>query len=89
MEISEKIKNITASKSVSFAQKVVELKHKGEEIIELNIGAPDSDTDSSIISATIDALKSGYTRYSMVSGEKKLREVIAKRLKRENKKSAH
>lgn len=76
--LSNRIKKIAPSGSISIAQKITELREQGEKIIGLNIGEPDFQTPQVIIDATYNAMKAGKTKYSLVSGEKTFREEIAK-----------
>lgn len=77
-KISNRVKNIAPSGSISIAQKIIQLREQGEKIIGLNIGEPDFKTPSVIIEATHKAMLDGKTKYSLVSGEKGFREEIAK-----------
>lgn len=54
-----------------------ELEAHGREIIHLEIGQPDYDTDDLIKAAGIHAIMQGQTRYTPPAGMNRLREVIA------------
>lgn len=58
-------------------EKTIKLEAAGKKIIKFNIGDPDQPTPSGIIHAAWKAMKSGGTKYSSASGEKKLREQLA------------
>lgn len=53
------------------------LERQGRDIVHLEIGEPDFDTPSNIISAATDALTHGWTHYGPSSGLPDLRETIA------------
>ena len=56
----------------------MELRHKGEDIIDLGMGNPDMPTPKHIVDKLIDAAKKGPNhRYSASAGITKLREAIA------------
>lgn len=76
--LSNRVQKIAPSGSISIAQKITELREKGEKIIGLNIGEPDFKTPQIIVDATYNAMIAGRTKYSLVSGEKAFREEIAK-----------
>ncbi|EQC45560.1 pyridoxal phosphate-dependent aminotransferase [Bacteriovorax sp. Seq25_V] len=77
-DLSNKILAIAPSGSISIAQAITELREKGEKIIGLNVGEPDFKTPEVVLNATKKALDSGRTKYSLVSGERELRDAIAK-----------
>lgn len=60
------------------SEKVIKLESEGKKIIKFNIGDPDQKTPDEIIQASFEAMKKGKTKYGSSSGEKKLREELAK-----------
>jgi aspartate aminotransferase len=82
--ISQRVDSITPSGSVMLAQKVIELRNQGRDIISLSVGEPDFKTPQEILNATKKALDKGETRYSLVHGIPQLREAITKKLWDEN-----
>lgn len=82
--ISKRVDSITPSGSVMLAQKVIELRNQGLDIISLSVGEPDFNTPLQILEATKKALDEGQTRYSLVHGIPQLREAIVQKLKDEN-----
>ncbi len=77
-KLSDKILSIAPSGSIAISQAISELRERGEKIIGLNVGEPDFKTPEVVLNATKKALDSGRTKYSLVSGEKELREAISK-----------
>jgi len=75
---------VTANLTLEFAHKARERKKNGERIISLGIGEPDFDVPQDIITATIEALKNGFYKYSDPQGILSLRTAIAEKLKTEN-----
>lgn len=66
----------------------MKLVKENKKIISLGPGEPDFPVPKNILNATKHALDSGLTKYSEPFGIKELREVVAKKMKRENKISA-
>lgn len=83
-ELSSKIKNISVSKSVLFANEIEILRGKGETIISLNVGEPDFLPSNNILKATQNAIEAGKVSYASVLGELELRELISEKLLRDN-----
>ena len=75
---------VTANLTLEFAQKARERKKNGERIISLGIGEPDFDVPQDIITATVEALKNGFYKYSDPQGILSLRTAIADKLKSKN-----
>lgn len=75
--MSKRVKEICPSHSITFAQKVQELKLNGVDIIGLNVGELDSPTSPIAIEATYQALLKGKTLYGPVSGNTEVRQLIA------------
>ena len=77
-------KEVTANLTLEFAQKARERKKNGERIISLGIGQPDFNVPEDIVEATVEALKSGFDKYSDPQGILSLRTAISEKLKSEN-----
>ncbi len=64
--------------------RIAEKRASGETVISLCAGEPDFDTPAHISAAAIDAIRSGYTRYTQVAGLKALRQAVARKFQEEN-----
>lgn len=84
MRLSKKVREITPSSTLAISAKAQELKKQGKDVIGLGVGEPDFNTPNYIIEAAYEAMKSGKTRYTPSSGVPELKEVIVKKLKRDN-----
>lgn len=84
MELSKRAMNIKPSSTLAISAKASELKASGFDVIDFGVGEPDFDTPEHIKSAAIDAINSGFTKYTPVPGIKPLREAICNKLKTEN-----
>ncbi len=85
MEISQVIKKLKPSATMSINSKVKQLIANGIDVIGFSAGEPDFDTPDYIKSAAIESLKSGFTKYTPTSGILELKEAICEKLWKENK----
>ena len=83
--ISENLKKIKPSPTISVTQKARELRAAGKDVIGLGAGEPDFDTPDNIKKAAIKAIRSGDTKYTAVDGTPALKRAIIRKFKRENK----
>ena len=82
--ISKKIQEIKPSPTIAVTSKANELKSQGIDIIGLGAGEPDFDTPENIKKAAIDAINSGFTKYTAVGGIKELKQAIQNKFQKEN-----
>lgn len=82
--IAERIGAVAPSGILSVAEKVMEMKRAGIDVLSLSAGRPDFDTPTYIKEAAKRALDEGYTSYTQSSGLPELREAIADKLAKEN-----
>lgn len=64
--------------------RAIRLKAEGKDIIGLGAGEPDFDTPPHIAAAGIEAIKSGFTRYTSVDGIVELKDAIIQKFERDN-----
>jgi aspartate aminotransferase len=84
MKLADRIAQITPSLTLEIAAKAKALKAEGIDVCSFSAGEPDFDTPDHIKAAAAKALEAGKTKYGPVSGEPKLRECIANKLKTDN-----
>ena len=82
--ISKKIKNITPSATLEISSKAKSLKKQGIDVVNFAGGEPDFDTPDYIKQAAIEAIKSGFTKYTPATGMPELKEVICEKFRRDN-----
>jgi aspartate aminotransferase len=82
--IASRLSNIKPSPTIAVTQKTRELKAAGRNIISLGAGEPDFDTPDNIKDASIEAIRSGDTKYTAVDGTPALKKAICAKFKREN-----
>jgi len=75
--VSNRLKNVTSSKTLAITARTQELKSQGTEIQALSAGELDFPPPPAIIAATKDAIDAGITRYAPVGGSPDLRKAIA------------
>ena len=84
MELSKRAKNIKASTTMAITAKAGELKAEGKDVVSFAPGEPDFDTPIHIKNAAIDAINSGFTKYTPAAGTLELRKAICQKLKNDN-----
>ncbi len=82
--LSNRVKNVKPSPTLSLAAIAGELKTQGKDVISLSVGEPDFDTPAHICAAGKQAMDDGKTRYTPVPGTPALRQAICDKFKNEN-----
>ncbi len=82
--LAEALSRIKPSPTISIANKALELKAAGRDVIGLAAGEPDFDTPEHIKEAAIKAMRSGKTKYTAVDGIPELKDAVCRKFKREN-----
>jgi aspartate aminotransferase len=81
--LSHLIERVEPSPTIAAAAKANELKAQGRDIVAFTAGEPDFDTPQHVKDAAVAALNKGLTKYTAVNGILPLREVICRKLKRD------
>ena len=84
MALSERARSLQPSPTLAITAKANELKAQGIDIIGFGAGQPDFDTPDHVKAAGIEAIESGFTKYTAASGMPELKEAVAAKLKRDN-----
>lgn len=84
MSVSTRIGRIDESPTLALNAKAKEMKAQGLDVLNFTAGEPDFDTPSNIKNAAIDAINSGFTKYTAPSGTPELRKAITEKLRKEN-----
>ncbi len=82
--LSNVVKNIVPSGTVSINARVLEMMDNGEKIINLSVGEPDFNTPESAKQGAVWALENNKTKYDKVPGLVELRREICRKLREEN-----
>jgi aspartate aminotransferase len=78
------VQRVKPSPTLAVTARAAALKAQGKDVIGLGAGEPDFDTPAPIAQAGIDAIKSGFTRYTNVDGISELKDAIIAKFERDN-----
>ena len=81
--ISDRAKKIGESISLAITANAKKMKKNGEDVVIMASGEPDFDTPEHIKNAGIEAIKSGFTKYTTTSGIDELKQAICEKYKRD------
>ncbi len=82
--LSQRVKNIAPSATLSITAKAQSLKAKGIPVISLSSGEPDFATPDLVKQAAIDAINNNFSHYTPVDGLPSLKDAIIHKLERDN-----
>jgi aspartate aminotransferase len=84
IRLSGRVGRIKPSPTLAVEARAKELKAQGKDVISLGAGEPDFDTPEHIKEAAIQAIRSGFTKYTEVDGTPSLKQAVVNKFKREN-----
>lgn len=84
MKFANRISQIKPSPTMAMAAKAKEMAMKGVDITDFGLGEPDFNSPDVALQAGIQAIQTGYTKYTPPSGSDELKEAIIQKLKTEN-----
>ncbi len=82
--LAERLKEVKPSSTLAITSKAKKLKSEGFDIVNLAAGEPDFDTPDFVKEAGIEAIKSGFTKYTPTTGIPELKNLISEKLKKDN-----
>jgi len=82
--LAERLKKINPSSTLTITTKAKKLKSEGRDVISLAAGEPDFDTPDFIKDSAIEAIKSGFTKYTPTTGIPELKKAICEKFKKDN-----
>jgi len=82
--LAERLKKINPSSTLAITSKAKKLKSEGKDIVTFAAGEPDFDTPDFIKNAAVEALKSGFTKYTPTTGVPELKKLISQKFKKDN-----
>ena len=82
--LTDRINTLSESITIAITTLAQELKAEGKDILSFSAGEPDFDTPQVIKDAAIEAINSGFTKYTAVDGIPELKKAVANKLKRDN-----
>ena len=83
-QLSRRVQRVKPSPTLAVTARAAKLKAEGKDIIGLGAGEPDFDTPTHISDAGVEAIRSGFTRYTNVDGIVELKDAIIAKFKRDN-----
>ncbi|MDD5136080.1 MAG: pyridoxal phosphate-dependent aminotransferase [Candidatus Omnitrophica bacterium] len=84
MKLTKRVSDIAESVTLAITSKAKKMVKEGIDVVSFAAGEPDFDTPMHIKEAGIEAIKSGFTKYTPSSGTLELREAIAGKFKKDN-----
>jgi aspartate aminotransferase len=84
LQLADRVQQIKPSPTLAVTAKANELKASGQDIIGLGAGEPDFDTPDVIKEAAIQAIRSGFTKYTPVGGTAGLKKAIIAKFEQDN-----
>ncbi|MFA4842717.1 MAG: aminotransferase class I/II-fold pyridoxal phosphate-dependent enzyme, partial [Candidatus Omnitrophota bacterium] len=82
--LAERIKKINPSSTLAITSKAKKLKSEGSSIVNFSAGEPDFDTPDFVKAAAIEAIKSGFTKYTPTTGIPELKMRICDKFNKDN-----
>ena len=82
--LANRLKNVKPSSTLAITSKAKKLKSEGFDIVTLAAGEPDFDTPDFVKTAAIEAINSGFTKYTPTTGIPELKQLISAKFKKNN-----
>jgi aspartate aminotransferase len=84
LSVSRRVQRVKPSPTLAVTARAARLKAEGKDVIGLGAGEPDFDTPAHVAQAGIEAINSGFTRYTNVDGVNELKDAIIAKFDRDN-----
>jgi len=84
MKLADRVAQLKPSPTLAITAKAQAMKKRGLDVVGFGAGEPDFDTPARIKAAGIRAIEKGFTKYTPASGTAELKEIISKKLNKEN-----
>lgn len=81
LTLSTKALEVKPSSTLAITAKAAELRSQGIDVVGFGAGEPDFPTPENICNAAIDAINSGFTKYTPASGIKELKQAVSAKFK--------
>ena len=82
--LARRVKAIKTSATIAINEKATRMRARGVDVISFAVGEPDFDTPQNIKKAAVEAIESGFTKYTAVAGIIELKEAIAEKFHNDN-----
>ncbi|MDA8235144.1 MAG: pyridoxal phosphate-dependent aminotransferase [Clostridia bacterium] len=84
MELAKRARQISPSPTLAIDAQAKKMQAEGMDVISFGVGEPDFDTPEHIKATAVEALNSGFTKYTAVAGIDALKEAIIRKFKEDN-----
>ncbi|MFA6320711.1 MAG: pyridoxal phosphate-dependent aminotransferase [Candidatus Omnitrophota bacterium] len=84
MKLAKRVLDVSESVTLEITSKAKKMAKEGVDVVSFAAGEPDFDTPMHIKAAAMEAIRSGFTKYTPSSGVFELREAISKKFKDDN-----
>ncbi len=84
LAVSKRAQRVKPSPTLAVTALAARLKAEGKDVIGLGAGEPDFDTPAHISAAGVQAINTGFTRYTNVDGIVELKDAIIAKFQRDN-----
>ena len=81
LELSKKAQAVKPSSTLAITAKAKELKASGVDVVGFGAGEPDFNTPENVCNAGIEAIRTGFTKYTPASGTNELKSAISRKFK--------
>lgn len=81
LTLSKKAQAVKPSSTLAITAKAKELKASGVDVVGFGAGEPDFNTPENVCLAGIEAIKTGFTKYTPASGTNELKAAISKKFR--------
>lgn len=82
--LAQRLRKVSPSSTLAITAKARKLKSEGCDIVSFAAGEPDFDTPQSIKDAAIEAIRSGFTKYTPTAGIPELKKLISEKFRKDN-----
>lgn len=84
LTLSTKAQAVKPSSTLAITAKAAELRSQGIDVVGFGAGEPDFPTPENICNAAIEAINTGFTKYTAASGIKELKQSVCDKFKKFN-----
>lgn len=84
MALAKRVKNLKSSPTLQLTSLAKKLISEGIDVVSFGAGEPDFDTPDFVKKEAIEAIRSGFTKYTPSSGILELKKAIQEKFKKEN-----
>ena len=84
IQLSDRVNAVKPSPTLAITARAAQMRAEGKDIIGLGAGEPDFNTPDAIKAAGINAIETGFTRYTAVDGTPSLKQAIIDKFKHDN-----